>query len=142
MMDKNNEKPKVLLTPTLDVWLLGSDLATSVHDIAVAHAEVETFLNDARAHSDRLLVATKNLLLVTMEAVSWQGVVAAFEHGAKKYEPMDWMKWEKEEAMKVYTAASKRHLLAILFGEEIDPESGLRHMAHVAACALILVHFS
>ena len=36
-------------------------------------------------------------------------------------------------------AAAMRHLLAILAGEDDDPESGLPHAAHLGCCAMFLI---
>lgn len=46
-----------------------------------------------------------------------------------------------DDAKSRYTAAMLRHQLAIATGEEIDPESGHPHAAHVACNALFLLHF-
>lgn len=51
-----------------------------------------------------------------------------YAYGAKKYEAHSWRK--VENAVEEYTAAMFRHLQAHFRGEEIDPESGLRHLAH------------
>lgn len=50
--------------------------------------------------------------------------------GAKKYERNNWMKGF------TYTrslAAALRHTYAFLWGEDLDPESGLPHLAHAIA---------
>lgn len=39
----------------------------------------------------------------------------------------------------IYYDAARRHLNAWFEGEELDPDSGLPHMAHVLACAAIIV---
>lgn len=39
----------------------------------------------------------------------------------------------------VYYDAAMRHLMAAWEGEELDPESGLPHLAHVMACMAILI---
>ena len=64
------------------------------------------------------------------------GVASVLTYGAKKYEAHSWKKvennWER------YWDAKERHELAIASGEEIDPESGLPHIFHVACNAMFL----
>lgn len=57
--------------------------------------------------------------------------------GAKKYGPYNWR--EKPVRFTVYLEAMLRHIYAILDGQTLDPESGRPHVAHVAACAGILL---
>jgi hypothetical protein len=60
-----------------------------------------------------------------------------FGLGAAKYGAYNWRE-TKVEAM-TYAHAMRRHLAAWLDGENQDPESGQSHLAHVAACAAILL---
>lgn len=46
-----------------------------------------------------------------------------------------------DNAVERYQAALLRHQLAIASGEDIDPESGHPHAAHVACNAMFLLHF-
>ena len=57
--------------------------------------------------------------------------------GASKYGPFNW----REEAVpaEVYIDAAGRHLLSWWDGEDLDPESGMSHLAHVIACMSILI---
>lgn len=57
--------------------------------------------------------------------------------GAKKYGPYNWR--EKKVRQTVYIEAAMRHLEAVLDGENCDPESGLPHEAHAAACMGIIL---
>lgn len=41
--------------------------------------------------------------------------------------------------MSIYVDAMKRHADALFEGEDIDPDSGLPHLAHILACAAIVV---
>ena len=58
--------------------------------------------------------------------------------GAKKYEPWDWL---HGLGYSRYQAAIKRHLVAFNAGEDVDDESGLHHMAHIAVTAMVLFTF-
>jgi len=59
-------------------------------------------------------------------------VAAILAYGATKYETWNWrkgMKWSR------LIAATFRHLVTFMDGEDADPESGLPHLAH-ACCNL------
>jgi hypothetical protein len=58
-----------------------------------------------------------------------------FDYGRRKY--TEW-NWAKGMAWSIPLACAVRHLLAILRGEEKDPESGLPHRGHVA-CNLVML---
>lgn len=68
----------------------------------------------------------------------WAGGAAVFDHGSKKY--TDW-NWAKGMPWSVPAACAVRHLLAILRGEQNDPESGLPHIGHVASNLIMLAHY-
>lgn len=72
-------------------------------------------------------------------ADSYAELVAVYSMGAKKYAPRN---WEKGMSWSRCFASIMRHAWAFWRGEEIDPESGLHHMAHVAWNALALVSYS
>ena len=57
--------------------------------------------------------------------------------GAAKYGKFNWR--EHTVSSSVYYDAAMRHLMAWYEGEDLDPESGLDHRAHVMACMNILM---
>lgn len=61
-----------------------------------------------------------------------------FEYGRRKYAAWN---WAKGQAWSVPIASALRHMLAILRGEETDPESGLPHRAHAACNVVMLMWF-
>ena len=63
-------------------------------------------------------------------------VVHVLEYGARKYAPNNWR--NVPHARQRYFAATMRHLVAWYGDENIDPESGLPHLAH-AACSLLFI---
>ena len=64
-------------------------------------------------------------------------MAAALKIGADKYGPWNWRE-DKVEIM-TYLGAMRRHIDAVLEGEDLDPESGAHHLGHVAAgCAIVL----
>lgn len=66
-----------------------------------------------------------------------EAVARVMELGAKKYGAYNW----RSKAVKkmVYVHAALRHLMAWVGGQSTDPESGESHLAHVAACMLIVL---
>lgn len=64
-------------------------------------------------------------------------IAPVFQLGAAKYGPYNWRK-DAVEA-ECYVAACQRHLFSWLDGEDVDPESGELHLAHAAACLMILL---
>lgn len=62
-------------------------------------------------------------------------VVKVFEYGSKKYgAPFTYRRGIPPSEL---WSAIMRHMIAIQNGEQIDPESGCKHIAHVAANALM-----
>jgi len=68
-------------------------------------------------------------------ALAYEGRVMA--HGADKYGGYNW--GVAGVVASVYYDAILRHLFAWYTGEDIDPESGQPHLAHIRACAGILI---
>ena len=60
-----------------------------------------------------------------------------FELGAKKYGRFNWRLHTVSAT--VYYDAALRHLMAWFEGEDLDPESGVPHLAHAMACMVILM---
>lgn len=57
--------------------------------------------------------------------------------GAQKYGAYNWR--QSNVAATVYASAAERHLRSWLDGEDLDPESGQSHLAHMVACGLIVL---
>lgn len=57
--------------------------------------------------------------------------------GAEKYGAYNWR--TTDVPAMTYVSAAMRHLLKYLDGQDIDPESGAHHLAHVRACCGILI---
>ena len=68
----------------------------------------------------------------------WHDCANVFDYGRKKY--AEW-NWAKGMAWSIPLACAIRHLMAILEGEELDPESGLPHKGHVFANILMILTF-
>ena len=63
-------------------------------------------------------------------------IAEVLEFGAKKYSRSNWRKGCNHNR---YMDAALRHLLAHNEGEDLDPESGLTHLAHAGCCILFLI---
>lgn len=64
-----------------------------------------------------------------------EAVAKVMTYGAIKYAAYNWMKgfdWTR------LTDAAMRHIQLFNRGEDIDPESGLPHLAHAACCVMML----
>ena len=74
--------------------------------------------------------------LISPEALTQLAKVLTF--GATRYDAHNWRKgmdWSR------LIAAAMRHLNAFNKGEDLDPESGLPHPAHVMACMSFLLEY-
>lgn len=68
-------------------------------------------------------------------AITLEGL--AMQTGGDKYGPFNW--GEAGVTASVYYDAAMRHLMAWYAGENLDPESGVHHLAHVRACCGIVL---
>jgi hypothetical protein len=68
--------------------------------------------------------------------VALEETVKVLTYGAEKYEPDNWRR--VPGAIDRYFDALQRHVWAWKRGEEIDPETGLHHMAHAICCAMFI----
>lgn len=69
----------------------------------------------------------------------WEGCAEVFYYGRRKYTEWNWakgMKWS------VPIGCAARHLMAIIRGEETDPESGLPHVGHVYCNVVMLLTYA
>jgi hypothetical protein len=68
-----------------------------------------------------------------------EDLVKVLTMGAKKYAPNNWQL--VDNAQERYYAAVLRHLSAWRQGEQVDPESGLSHLAHIMCNVTFLLWF-
>lgn len=67
-----------------------------------------------------------------MEQIAW-----VHKSGAEKYGPYNWR--SNQVCATTYVSAIRRHLGAWQDGEDLDPESGISHLAHIGASINILL---
>ena len=70
-----------------------------------------------------------------LDAEWLEAVGQVLKFGAKKYAAHN---WRGGIAYSRLIGAALRHLLAIMRGEDTDPESGLPHTAHLSCCVMFL----
>ena len=61
-------------------------------------------------------------------------VAKVLTFGAQKYDEENWRKLDNLQSR--YSSGALRHIFAHIDDEEIDPESGLSHLAHAVCCLL------
>ena len=61
-------------------------------------------------------------------------VAKVLTFGAQKYDEENWRKLEDLQSR--YSSGALRHIFAHLDSENLDPESGLSHLAHAICCLL------
>ena len=101
----------------------------------------------AKGHLSELAQATRwSLALLDpcsphiLPGFSVEQVVKVLEFGAAKYAENNWQR--VENGVKRYTSAALRHLFAWSGGQEMDPESGLPHIAHAACSLMFALHLA
>jgi hypothetical protein len=88
--------------------------------------------NDPKGHAGSLKTPLGLIPPTAMEQVAW-----AHKLGADKYGPWNWR--ETGVCASTYVNAIMRHLNAWRDGEDLDPESGFSHLAHIACSCNILM---
>lgn len=73
-----------------------------------------------------------------LSPIAMEGTAAILTFGAKKYAAHNWRKgmlWSRA------IGSLMRHLFAYLRGEDLDPESGLPHIDHIACNVMFLQEY-
>jgi len=97
----------------------------------VAPMKIDNTLPEGATKND----SEKNRLeLIPVSGI--EGIGRAMTYGSKKYADNNWAKgfdWLR------LCGSALRHLLAFMSGQDDDPESGLSHLDHFGACAVMLI---
>lgn len=80
-----------------------------------------------------------NWSLMPWEAV--EDINKVLEFGAQKYVAHNWQQGEGFSYTRVLNSLV-RHVFAFMRGEDLDPESGLSHMAHAGCNVLFLLYYT
>lgn len=90
-------------------------------------------IEDFPTTATKLDIQKIRLDLLSAPALVGLGKVLTF--GCKKYGANNWRKGFKWSRL---IAAAGRHWLAFMAGEDLDPETGLPHIDHLACCVMFL----
>ena len=71
-----------------------------------------------------------------LDAYALEQVALVLEFGRRKYSTHNWRKGISYGRL---AGAVLRHVFAFLRGEDLDPESGLSHIAHAMCCLMFLL---
>ena len=98
-------------------------------------------------------IQSKNAVVLLKEGVKYDGgknrldllpilplleIGRVLTYGANKYSERN---WERGMAWSRCYAALLRHLTAWWNGEDVDPETGISHLAHAACCLFFLIEY-
>lgn len=137
----------------IDVWSDAYPNTTnpngSVASVAATDSEREQ-LWEAKKQKDKDAARGKRydagkLGLHLLPVVALEQVALVLDYGQRKYSTPEYDatdNWRRGLSFRSTVGSLLRHSFAFLRGEDRDPESGLLHMAHVAANALFLIYFS
>lgn len=73
-----------------------------------------------------------------LSSVAMLEIAKVMTHGKKKYSAHNWRNGISYSRL---IAAALRHTFAYLGGEDLDPESGISHIAHASCCLMMLLEF-
>lgn len=68
-----------------------------------------------------------------LEPVADNAIARVLRHGGSKYGRRNYAVLDTEISFNVYLAAIHRHLNALKRGEDVAPDTGLHHLAHIGA---------
>lgn len=92
----------------------------------------QTSTGGIKYDSEKPVMALIPPLALEAEARVWS-------FGMKKYAAWNWTKGLKYTRI---ISALMRHLLEIMKGNDVDPETGELHAAHIRCCAAMLIEFT
>lgn len=135
IVDNQSVNPKVLRDEANIPWLktaaLGSKVAVFETKDFITYTEkidMKEALSGTKHDQDKSRVD-----LIDPEFLEGLGNVLRF--GANKYSPHNWRGGIKYSRL---IGAAFRHLMALSKGEDMDAESGLGHVFHLACCVMFL----
>ena len=109
----------------------------SIHDLPITmldDPEEQTFRAAHKQEGLKYDQGKPPMSLIDRHAIEEIAKVLAF--GAEKYAAHN---WRQGIAYSRLLDASMRHLFAFADGEDLDPESGLSHIAHAGCCIVFLL---
>lgn len=89
-----------------------------------------------KVQADRFNEGKPQWSLVSFKDI--EPMVRVLEYGCIKYDAHN---WKKGLPVTETLDSLMRHVIALLHGEDNDPESGLPHIGHIQCNAMFLAHF-
>lgn len=90
------------------------------------------------AQFQRRELDASEMLVALCDLSDMEASTYVWQYGAQKYAAWN---WAKGMAWSVPIGCIIRHAIAVLQGEEIDPESGQTHIGHISCNLQMLAHF-
>lgn len=87
------------------------------------------------SHSSDIIDAIIGCAVEAYGLSVWSDCAAVFDYGRKKYAEWNWLKGMPFSAV---IGSAARHLIKMIDGESLDPESGLVHSGHLM-CNLVML---
>ena len=103
--------------------------------------ECDTFVGDAVTASQTATTGGRKfdgnkLEYGLIPPLAMKEMVRVLTFGAQKYERDNWKR--VPDSKRRYFDALERHVWAWKMGEQLDPESGIHHLAHAMCCLMFL----
>lgn len=130
------------LNPEQREWVIAGMLPPSaslttkqLEEYKANRLEIDTVLDAVPVKHDQNKVDWAILPLDATEEI-----IKVFQFGEKKYARGNFANGDGLEYTRMLNSLM-RHTTSFMRGEDLDPESGLSHMAHAGCCVLMLLHF-
>lgn len=94
-------------------------------------------LSQPASVNPKKFAGAKKVCLHYVPPIAEMQMARAMELGGIKYGPFNWQ--ESEIDATTYYDAIRRHIAEWFTGQDIDPESGCSHLAHIMACCAVVI---
>jgi Domain of unknown function (DUF5664) len=103
--------------------------------VSVSEIDIKDYKNDGWKQPTAVKYDTGKLPISLIDPEYIEGLAKVLGFGANKYAAHNWRGGIQYSRL---ISAAYRHLGAINKGEDLDPESGLPHVFHLACCNMFL----
>ncbi len=117
------------------------DAAKAIRQLKIEAGWKEKIAEQRAEHGEGVAVKfdQDKLMMELLPVRPIEDIAGVLTFGAKKYSERN---WEQGFNYSRTYGALQRHLHAWYKGEDIDPESGLTHLAHAGCCLMFLLEFA
>ena len=111
---------------------------SEIQGIVIPDSIPQQYWKEPIKEDKKAAVASTKPQLQLIPSYFSEELARVMQNGKEKYGERNWITGDGV-SLQTYLGAILRHTNKIISGEDIDPESGLEHAAHIAAsCAIIL----